>query len=191
MATSLIGVGFRAVAGLAVSGAILSLSHRIIPPLVKELRVFSNLVWLFNPSFSAKVSDFAKALSTANKMNWVFFAFSPLTAQLPVVHGGIGIYRVVDFILSIVEAEKVLLKGVSINTNNANINLSLIPKNKFSIAKDLILGNMVPADDVRIANDFLRAVYRLDRTLANHKLEKLVARMQGYGTVVGNAEFNF
>ena len=60
-----------------------------------------------------------------------------------------------------------------------------------TIAKGLIMGRMVPADNVRIANNLLRAISGLDGILARQKLRKLITHVTEYGTIVGTAEFDF
>ena len=62
-----------------------------------------------------------------------------------------------------------------------------VPHSRVKLAKGLILNELVPADDVRVATEALRAIKQLDMSTAREKWNELANRMLRYGDIRGSA----
>jgi len=196
MSTTTKGMIFRAVAATALQYPIAYYTEKILTPLIAELKTFSDHLRYFNASLSNSVTTFAQELEWAKSKNMFFFSVAPLTAQLPVIHGLIMSYRTLDFFHTIATIEQILLQGVAYGIStiikgvsvNASFGIKLHPNSWFDIAKGLASEELVPADDVRVADDILMDLRNLELGEAKLKWLELIKRVMSYGQIEGHGE---
>lgn len=210
--TTLLGLLGRAAFGTSIKGYVAYYIQKIVPPLVDELRIFSWQVskWgQLGRHLAGKAWELAQHFEETARDNLFWFCLAPLTSQIRIVHGSIIGYQVYDFFRVLFEVQALLIQGVTLAISlsaglelyghafgvNADVTVKgwLEPHSLWKIAKGLRKGDIVPADGVWTATELLTAVERLDRNLAEQRLDELKAHISKYGElhIEGNIEAQF
>jgi len=190
------GVLINAATATAFRFPVAFFMQMVIPPLVKELNILSGHLRSLSPTLSKKISELANSLDWAATKSMFFFTLAPLTGQLPIAHVTITLYQALDFLGSIARVENALLSGAFACIGlslfgvdiRANISARFVPHSRLKIGKGLVKGDLVPADDVRVATQLILALKNMDYSSAKGKWEGLKERVKKYGKIQGEGE---